>query len=100
MAVRIVWAVEVEDDQSLPALAETYDVQNDTYTWLDAKCVAIEHISEEEGAAAPAWIVGLTDPPTRLRRFASEDEAVAFVSTLEGVEDGVYYIDPPDTGEQ
>jgi len=33
-----------------------------------------------------------------MRRFATQDEAVAFVGMLEGVENGIYYIDPP-TGE-
>lgn len=47
------------------------------------------------GVDEPAWIVGVTASCTKLRRFATEDEAVTFVGTLEGVEDGIYYIDPP-----
>lgn len=50
------------------------------------------------------WVgvhVGITDPPHRLRVFPGTaegyEEAVEFVSTLEGVQDGIYYIDADES---
>lgn len=40
------------------------------------------------------WAVGIHDPARRLRTFDTEDEAVAWVGTLEGVLDGLYYVEP------
>jgi hypothetical protein len=43
------------------------------------------------------FAVGLSgEHPILLRRFASEDEASRFISTLEGAEDGIYYLDGPE----
>lgn len=43
------------------------------------------------------YVVGISsDPPTRLRTFETEDEAAEFVQTLEGHQDGKYYIDGPE----
>lgn len=42
------------------------------------------------------YSVGLADQCIRLRRFATEDEAAEFIGTLEGAEDGRYYLDGPE----
>lgn len=42
------------------------------------------------------WVVGVTSNGTILRRFVSHDEGAAFISTLEGHEDGRYYLDGPE----
>lgn len=48
----------------------------------------------------PNISVGITDPPTRLRKFpvtpTGYAQAVAFIDTLEGKLDGRYYLDAPE----
>ena len=44
------------------------------------------------------YIVGVNgETPLRLRRFATEDEAARFIGTLEGAENGIYYLDGPES---
>lgn len=43
----------------------------------------------------PPFVVGVNDGPV-LRRFDTEREAAEFISTLEGAQDGLYYLDGPE----
>ena len=44
---------------------------------------------------APVAIVGLVDPPTRLAVLPTVQAAQNFIESLDGHEDGRYYLDYP-----
>ena len=54
---------------------------------------AKDSIREEDNA--PVAIVGLVDPPTRLAVLPTVQAAQNFIESLDGHEDGRYYLDYP-----
>jgi hypothetical protein len=65
-----------------------------TLTYLDAQ--GNEH--SEHATGERPFSVGLNMPesnPVSLARFNTHDEAAAFIDTLEGADDGRYYLDGP-----
>lgn len=40
------------------------------------------------------WVVGVVASCRKLATFPTEQDAVAYVGTLPGVEDGRYYVEP------
>ncbi len=46
------------------------------------------------------YTAGVNDPPLRLRSFATESAASEFISTLEGHDDGRFYLDGPEYGRE
>lgn len=71
------------------------DIDDDnTLTWLVA--LLDERATRREASGERPYSVGVHDPPRRLRRFATEDEAAAFIGTLEDHDAGIYYLDGPE----
>lgn len=64
MTQRLVFEVDVEDDQEVPEIGTTFDVANDDITFLDAHLVHIEYEPEldDEGTEANEYEIGATYP--------------------------------------
>jgi hypothetical protein len=70
-------------------------------TWQQKLQIALtprewEQLKLEADHKLYQWHVGVTENCTRLKSFATHDEAAEFIDKLPGAADGFYYLDGPE----